>query len=150
MHLPPAASWKAGAAQWQRRLLGCLIALALIALLGFGSGQGWGARSLVLALSLLGCSVFAVWSLRGTASGKLRWDGAHWHWCGPADFAVTELFCVLDLQRLLLLYIRCEQGSTQWLWLHSRHMDADWLALRRAVVGSQATARSVEFDSLPE
>ncbi len=148
MHRPPAASWKAGPTQWQRRLLFCLIGLALIALLGFGSGQGWGASSLVLALSLLGCSAAAAWGLRGAPNGQLRWDGEHWHWSGAADCAVTELFCALDLQRVLLLHIACEQGPKQWLWLQSSHMDAGWLALRRAVVSSQVTARSVEFDSL--
>lgn len=148
MHLPPACAWKAGTAQWQRRLIAGLLGFGLMVSLGFGFSQGWGASTLLLALILLGCGSVAAMGLRSSASGQLRWDGEHWHWSGSIDCAVTELFCVLDLQRLLLLHIRSEQGETRWLWLESRSMDAGWMAMRRAVVAAKAIEQSANFNSL--
>ena len=149
MHRPPAAAWKAGSAQGQRRLVLALVLLGCGVWLGFGASQGWGRPSLVLGVSLVACSVLAAWSHRGTAQGQLRWDGEHWHWCAASDLAVVHLHCALDLQRLLLLHISCAQGPRLWLWLESRQMDARWLALRRAVVASRGLDRSAAFHSLP-
>jgi hypothetical protein len=135
-------------APWQRRLLGALVLLGLLVSLGFGFGQGWGLTTLLLFLALLGCSAVAMLGLLGSATGQLRWDGEQWHWSGQYDAAVTDIRCILDLQRVLLLHIRCEQGARHWLWLESGAMDAGWLAVRRAVVAAQAAQQSAKFNSL--
>ena len=149
MHRPPACAWKAGVAQWQRRLLAFLVGLGLLDLLGFGLRQGWGPVTLLLFVILLVCGAAAVYGLRGNAIGQLRWDGENWHWSGQGDSAVTEISCVMDLQRLLLLRIRCDHGSSHWLWLESRTMDSGWRALRRAVVASKDIDGSAKSNSLP-
>ena len=50
---------------------------------------------------------------------------------------MNQLVCVLDLQRCLLLRLDVEAGVRRWLWLESAHLDAGWLALRRAVAASR-------------
>jgi hypothetical protein len=148
MHRPPACAWTAGAAQWQRHLIASLFGFGLLASLGFGFSQGWGASTLLLAVSLLVCGTVAAIGRRGSASGQLRWDGEHWLWSGQIECAVTELTCAVDLQSLLLLRIRIERGDSHWLWLEGSGMDAGWRAMRRAVVASKAVERSANFNSL--
>ena len=148
MHRPPACAWRVGSGHWQRSLLAALLLLGVLLALGFGVNQSWGLRTLWLLLALLGSAAVAAHGLRNRLHGQLRWDGEHWHWSGEEDCAVTDIHCALDWQRLLLLHIRCEQGGRHWLWLESPAMNPAWLALRRAVVVSQAQARSAKFNSL--
>jgi toxin CptA len=136
MHLPPAASWAVGSAPWQRGLLAALGLLGLGTVGYFCLQQPWGASSLFLVVVLCACCAGAAMGLYRAPTGQLRWDGERWHWTGAPDHAVTHLACVLDLQRCLLLRVHCTQGPVFWLWLQSHAMDARWLALRRAVVGS--------------
>jgi hypothetical protein len=96
-----------------------------------------------------GSLTVAFLALRRGAQGHLRWDGEHWHWSAGQDFGVTEVSRVLDLQYLLILRIRLDNGIKLWLWLESRGMGAAWMALRRAVVASQASSEAAAFNSLP-
>jgi hypothetical protein len=149
MVLPPAAAWKVDSARWQRRVLAALGLLGALVSLFFCLGQRWGTSSLLVLLWGL-CTAIAVMGLRKGATGHLRWDGERWHWSDTQDHAVTRLVCVIDLQRLLLLRVDCEQGPSRWLWLQSPTMDAPWRALRRAVVASQNALRRPQPRSLPE
>jgi hypothetical protein len=137
MHLPPAAAWKVGPSKWQRASVVCLVLLVSGGSAFFCLSQRWGASSVLLLLALAACSATAVASLFGSARGHLRWDGARWQWSDPQDHTVTQLVCVLDLQRCLLVYVDGAAGKRLWLWLESPTMDAAWLALRRAVVASR-------------
>jgi hypothetical protein len=149
MHLPPAAAWTAGAMGRWRRVVATLGLLGLLVLTGFGNSQGWGASTAWLSLTLVVCTAVSYLGLRRPATGQLRWDGEQWHWFGLAEHAVTQIGCAIDLQRLMLLWIRCDQGTVLWLWLENGTMDAQWLAFRRAVVASKTAPRpSAESDSL--
>jgi toxin CptA len=149
MYGPPAAAWQAGEVQWLRRLLAALIGLAVLAVCFYSSSQGFGGATILLWALLLGSVATAVLGLNQRVKGQLRWDGEHWHWSGLQEHTVTDINCVLDLQRLLLLRIHCDQGPRLWLWLESSSMDAAWLALRRAVVASQAVPEPGPRNSLP-
>jgi hypothetical protein len=150
MHLPPAASWTVDNARWQGRVLAALgVAGALVALF-FCFSQPWGVYSILVAVACGLCTAGAALGLFHAANGQLRWDGERWQWRDKQDHAVIELVCVLDLQRLLLVRIACEQGPSLWLWLHSPAMDGRWLALRRAVVGSPKGPYRRQQSSLPE
>jgi hypothetical protein len=68
---------------------------------------------------------------------KGQWDWERWYWAGPDVVAVTSLVCALDLQSLLLLYVRHQQSPGFWLWLEDCGDGARWIALRRALVASK-------------
>lgn len=150
MFLPPAAAWTVDSAPWQQRALAAVGLLGALAGLFFCLSQGWGSSSFLLAALLGICTAAAGLSLSGAAHGQLRWDGERWHWSSADEQAVSQLECVLDLQRFMLLRIACESGLSLWLWLYSPAMDARWLALRRAVVASQQRALLAPGDSLPK
>jgi len=150
MHGPPAAAWKSGAAKRPGWILAALLGIATLALFFFIARQGFGPASLLL-LALLPISGVTAWSgLRHSAVGHLRWDGAQWHWAGRHEYHVTDVTCLLDLQQVLLLRLRCEDGPGMWLWLESNRMDAAWLAMRRAVVAGAPASGSNADNSLPK
>lgn len=89
----------------------------------------------LLALTVSGCLL--VWHWRQIPCGQLTWDGDSWAWQAsgkpcpdPLPGAVERH---LDLQSLLLIRFRSEQGPQLWLWLDSRMAPGHWLALRRAL-----------------
>ena len=88
---------------------------------------------MVLLVSAL---VLAV-AQRNIPKGQLRWDGRQWHWSGAPDRMVLSMDCVLDLQSVVLLHIRCNQGKSHWLWLEAGDKPKHWKALRRAIVASR-------------
>ncbi len=134
MHRPPAVSWDVGPARWQGRLLTALAFCAALDWTGFLVLQGWRTASFFLLLVVMASVLLAVLASRNTQVGQLRWDGEQWHWSGADDDAVRVLTCVLDLQHMMLLHIRCEQGARHWLWIEASAQHARWRAMRRAVV----------------
>jgi hypothetical protein len=143
MHRPPAASWKVGAVRYQWRLLLLLVVLTALQVAGFLATQAWGPGSVLLLLTFAGVVGFALMGLRRVASGQLLWDGAQWFWAAGRVQTVTELVCVLDLQRVMLLRIRCAQTGRHWLWLESAQMGHGWKALRRAVAAGMPLSDTV-------
>lgn len=150
MHRPPAAAWTAGAGRWQRGMLLALTAIAVLEAGFFAARTGWGPSAILLLAVMGGSLTVSFLALRSSAQGQLRWDGEHWHWSAEQDLGVTEVSCVLDLQHLLILRIHLDNGIKLWLWLESRRMDVGWMALRRAVVASQAPSEAAAFNSLPK
>jgi toxin CptA len=149
MHLPPAAAWTAGATRWQRGVVAILALLGLLIAYSFGAKQGWAASTAWLSLILVACTVFSTLGLRQPVTGQLRWDGEQWHWSGLAEHTVTKIRCVLDLQRLLLLQVHCDQGASLWLWMECSTRDAAWMAFRRALVSSRnGISQSVDLGTL--
>jgi hypothetical protein len=72
--------------------------------------------------------------------GCLRWNGRHWHWSGFGDQAVCVLSLKMDLQRVLLVSLKCEGQPLVWLWLDACADIRHWNALRRAIVSSQGVS----------
>lgn len=88
-----------------------------------------------------------VWRLLAACPGELHWthvqspsvpglSAGRWTLMTPAwrrGLVVAEVQCTLDLDRLMLLYVRSASGLGMWLWCHARERPSQWLALRRAV-----------------
>ena len=136
MHRPPAVSWDVGPARWRGRVLTALALCATLDWTGFWVLQGWSTSSFFLLLLVFASVLLAGLSNRNTPVGQLRWDGEQWHWSGVDHDTVRVVACVLDLQRMLLLHIRCEQGACHWLWLEAAAQPTRWRAMRRAVVAA--------------
>jgi hypothetical protein len=137
MHRPPAVAWDLVPTRWQSRAPAVLVLLAAMAWGGFLLKQGWGPFSLTLLLVLIAAAVLATVERGHISKGQLRWDGEHWHWSGEQDRMVRSMACVMDLQSMVLLYIRCDQGKSHWLWLEAGRKPHHWKALRRAIVASK-------------
>jgi hypothetical protein len=118
----------------QRRFVWALVLLSAMPVAAFLGTQAWGAASAVLLLVFLLAVGLAYTRLRRPVTGLLNWDGEQWYWTTQQVQAVSELACVLDLQRVLLLRVRCGSANPEWLWLESAAMGGSWLAMRRAVV----------------
>lgn len=154
MYLPPAAVFAVGPARWPRRFVAVTGLLGLSLCLWLALSQPWGTSSLIL-LTLPGlCLLVAGLGLHRSPQGQLRWDGAHWHWIARGSDsegqAISQMLCVMDLQRLMLVRVVCEPSVVRWLWLESPGMDARWLALRRALVAAPRVLRAPQDHSLPE
>ena len=134
MYLPPAVTWDVKPARCHKLAVQGLALCAGLLCFAFCVVQGWGIPSLVLLLALLVSVLLASRGILTAPSGQLNWDGAQWHWLGPQQDAVADLQCVLDLQKLMLVQLRCDQGGTLCLWLESPSNSERWLALRRAIV----------------
>lgn len=152
MHRPPAVSWDVGPARWHALLVLALLALGLLLTIAFAVLQAEGARWPWLLVLLLACSSAALLQWRGMSAGQLRWDGERWLWSPLSDLPVTELHCVLDLQRFMLLRLRCGPAMPWgrgwvWLWLESDAGGARWLALRRAIAAQPAISAQADSNA---
>jgi toxin CptA len=79
----------------------------------------------------------AVQAWRKAPEGLLRWDGQHWHWTALDAEQACQLTPVVDLQSLMLVRIHSATGNKAWIWLEASPGGGNWIALRRAVFGSQ-------------
>lgn len=94
--------------------------------------QAPGLGSMIPALACLALVAWAALDWFRTTTGMLSWEGGHWRWSGHRTGAGQIRVC-LDLQGLLLLQWRADDGSSAWLWLERRQRPALWSDLRRAV-----------------
>lgn len=68
-----------------------------------------------------------------TETGHLAWGGESWVWT-TAHLATTGSMAVhLDIQFLMVLTLKDDQGRFVWLWAESTSNPMDWRALRRAI-----------------
>ena len=89
-------------------------------------------HGLGVTVSLI-AAVLALYALRASRRGCLRWDGQSWWWdCGGVK-ASGGVQCFLDLQSVLLVGFTAHSGSRRWLWMERSTMPSHWSALRRAV-----------------
>lgn len=72
--------------------------------------------------------------------GRLQWDGTQWSWSAWADVRAVRLDLLLDFQSAMLVAVKQNAGNRVWLWLESTPDRRQWVALRRAVVGSQGVS----------
>ena len=150
MHRPPAVSWEIRPARCPVLALLFLTLLGGLLILGFWIRQGPGAPGIFLIMTHLGGTLLAVRELRKPIAGFLQWDGERWHWPSQNAGAVTELVCVMDLQRCVLLRVTCSPNALHWLWLETRVKDGRWYALRRAVLASQKPDAKNDADGLAD
>jgi len=74
---------------------------------------------------------------RNAPTGLLQWDGQHWYWAGFGEAQTCQLTPILDLQGVMLVRVQSDMGKQTWLWLEAAAAGNKWLAMRRAVFGSQ-------------
>ncbi len=144
MHSAPSVSYPVGRSRvWGLTLALVWLAGALLTLAWWTQVDRPGWRQwLALTCVLVGGAV-ATTRWRASPTGVLHWDGAGWQWRGPGSCATlaTGLLAVhLDLQRCLLVHLRCDGGErrSRWLWLEQRRVPGHWGDLRRAVYSRAA------------
>lgn len=85
------------------------------------------------ALVLL-AGILALRSVATLSPTHLQWDGKAWTCSSDGPDDTGEMWCVLDLQRLMLLHWRSGHGPTRWFWVLRSGPREPWDSFRRAVV----------------
>ena len=99
----------------------------------FGSAQFLFFAALAVVLAL------ACHAWRNTETGQLAWGGESWVWT-TAHHATTGSMAVhLDVQSLMVLTLKDDQGRSVWLWVERASNPIDWRALRRAIYAGKQT-----------
>lgn len=144
----------------------CVFYAVLLAMIGLVSAAVWAVllfevvhrpdspkvwiTTLAGVLSWMVWLVLAVTSWLRSPEGVLKWDSSSvqedggaggWLWCSSSDaepISLSQVACVLDLQRQILLCIRSVNTGQRWIWVERRSNQARWNDLRRALVSSRA------------
>jgi hypothetical protein len=103
-------------------------------------------QAIALACTVLIATFVALTGWYRSTPGILLWDGQHWHWSGFVDQSKCVLSLKMDLQRVLLVSLRCEGQPVVWLWLDACADIHHWSGLRRAIVSSRGV--SMDEDAL--
>ena len=99
----------------------------------FGNAQFLFFAALAVVLAL------ACHAWRNTETGQLAWGGESWVWT-TSHHAATGLIVVhLDVQSLMVLTLRDDQGQSVWLWVERAADPPHWRALRRALYADKQT-----------
>jgi toxin CptA len=147
MHQAPSVAYPVGRSAFAAR------AYALTALLGLAAAVAWawqaqafGWRQAMALAAVLATGGFALHAWRQSAGGVLRWDGTGWSREEGAAAETGSPELTLDLQAVMLLRWRADDGGARWLWVERASDVSHWDALRRAVY-SRASA---PIPTLPE
>lgn len=130
-----------------------LLSLGLVLAITFCVLQDGSTRWVWPMAAVLACALGTALQWRQAPRGQLRWDGERWQWSARPEAAVTQLHCVVDLQRRMLLRLCCGQvgpfgGGCIWLWLESDGMGPRWLALRRAILANAKISAQADFNAV--
>lgn len=144
MHAPPSVSYPVGRSLFAAGVYGLAALAGLAAVAAWSLQTPFGLRQVAALAAVLACASLASHAWLRAPVGRLRWDGAAWHWqeCGAEVPGHPEI--ALDLQSRLVLRWRGEGGGTRWLWLAQSSAPSHWEALRRAVY-SRASASIPDF-----
>lgn len=142
MRQAPAVVFPVARSRWYLHLVVLLSLLGLAAVTAIAVDQFLADMQLVL----LGCVVFtscgaALRAWQQSPVGYLRWDGQEWFWSSFGDARrPCRVVLRLDAQYCMLLSLHGDGRLRAWLWLDTipGPVNAQWLALRRAVLSSQA------------
>jgi phage shock protein PspC (stress-responsive transcriptional regulator) len=134
MHDAPPVNYLIGRSRFQGSLVGLTFLGGVMAGIAWhfqANPDHW--REWFFATALVAVCVVAWCAWRLTPSGELRWDGELWCWtsAGVSRFGVLAIH--LDLQSLMVLSLRTDDGFRVWLWPERRNDPARWSDLRRAV-----------------
>ena len=110
--------------------------VACVALIGIWQSAAVETAKWLTLVALVASSGWALADWYFTESGRLQWDGQQWLWSGFGDTPVQRLALALDFQSLVLVRLHAEGFAVRWLWLEGRRRNRQWLALRRAIVGT--------------
>jgi toxin CptA len=151
MHSAPAVSFPVGRSRFQ------MMVLVVTWLLGGAGCAYWVAdaegadwrQAITFAMLLLG-GLCAVWQLKQSPLGELKWEGEHWvlqlaptlRGTAPSPAQVGDVSLQADLQFFMLLRFQDLARRTYWLWLDRSAPQTRWLALRRAVHGRVKDVKS--------
>lgn len=135
MHRTPAVSYRVVRSVQHLALNATLWGIGLVSLSMFGATQplSW-IEILAVYFGALLSGAIALWGWQRSPVGLLRWDGTYWYWDGFTEESACNLVLRMDLQGLLLVTVASPVGQETWLWLARDADDAQWRALRRAVV----------------
>lgn len=137
MHQAPVVGFSVGQSRWYLRAIVTLWSLGFVVLLVFMRSQALLGTQAVIAVCWVLAGVIALKDWQNSPSGRLQWDGQQWHWSGWVDAHVARLDLLLDFQRVMLVGLTTNAQRRVWLWLEPTSDRLQWIALRRAVVGSQ-------------
>ena len=96
-------------------------------------------RLAVVLAAIVLAAVAAIWGLKKTSQGSLRWDRLAWTFLKAPSHGENHqplagtLAVYLDFQNFLLVRLHSDSGQKLWLWLDRGPDPRAWLALRRAV-----------------
>ena len=95
----------------------------------------------------------AMHALLHLKTGLLRWDGETWHWSEADDpgteVPLAQVGVEIDLQSRMALQIALADGNSSWIWVETRSLPSDWLALRRALFSPVKTRKRTAGMSEP-
>lgn len=141
MHRAPAVNFPVRRSRRQAGLIVCVSLLAAASLAVFV----WEQNALDLRTAIFGMTIVVVGSIalfgwRHAPQGNLRWTGEHWYWSGFPERAVCSLALLMDLQSVVLVKVTADTHAPVYLWLEAAPGEANWRAVRRAIVSSQAAS----------
>lgn len=136
----PAVRYPVGRSFFQGRFL---LALGLTGLLTGGMwthASGTLGRSQFLFFAVLAMVLsLAVHAWRQSDTGLLAWGGESWIWTTGQQSTGGSMSVHLDLQLLMVLTLRDDQGRSVWLWVERSSDPIAWCALRRAIYADKQT-----------
>lgn len=141
----PAVRYPVGRSFFQGRFL---LALGVTGLLMGGlwtHAAGTLGRFQLLFFAVLAIVLsLAVHAWRQTDTGLLAWGGESWIWTTGQQSTGGSMTVHLDLQSLMVLTLRDDQGQSVWLWVERASDPLGWGALRRAVYADKLTQAVVD------
>lgn len=87
-------------------------------------------------LSWLACLGVTIWASRRDHAGTLQWSAGKWMWECGGRVHCGELTMLADLQWVVVVVVRCDDGRVFWFCLHRRDDPSLWPTLRRALVST--------------
>lgn len=142
MRPAPAVVFPVARSRWHLRLVVLLSLPGLAVLTAVALDQSLAGMQLIAlgCVALASCGA-ALMAWQRSPVGHLRWDGQEWFWSVFGDAHPCRVVLRLDVQHCMLLSLHSyDHGHLRaWLWLDALPgpANAQWLALRRAVLSSQ-------------
>ncbi|MDP2367844.1 MAG: hypothetical protein Q8M25_06285 [Rhodoferax sp.] len=110
---------------------------------GFAAAAFWLQQSAVsevpaagLFLTWLACLGAAVGAAGRDHAGALKWSAGQWTWDSRGILRGGDLTVLVDLQQVVVVVARCDDGRAFGFCLHRNTDPVLWPALRRALVST--------------
>ncbi len=138
MHNAPAVSYPVGRSHFEGLLIAVVGSAGLLVTMTwiwqvqqFGVGQVLGLTACLFSTSL------TFWRWWHTPSGRLTWDGKAWTWTSDATSLAVSPVVIIDVQSVMLLFLKQHPGSDIWLWPERKKFPQRWLTLRRSLFNQE-------------